>query len=243
VLSRLSEIISSLKDSSFIYIKDRYNAAVILSSFLKDQIKDIHPDNILILGIPRGGVIIADTISSKLHVTYDIILARKLRAPYNEELAIGAIMEDGYMYLNENIINSLDISKDYIKKEKAIQMEEISLRNKLYQPYSEFTNFKKENGTYNKIINDKTIILADDGAASGATLMVLIKWLKEKNPKKIIVAITVAPKETIKLLKTETKSIETILSPSRNFKNVSQYYQDFTQITDEQVLKILKEKK
>ena len=243
MFNRLSEFVFSLKDGSFIKIKDWYNAAVVLSSFLKDQIKNISSDNIIILGIPKGGVIMAETISNKLHIPYDIILVKKLRAPHDEELAIGAIIEDGYLYLNDNVINSLNISKDYIEEEKAKQIEEIRLKNKLYQPYSNFVNFSEKKNAINKIISNKTVIVVDDGSASGATLIVLLKWLKEKNTKKVIVAITVAPKETIKLLKKETKDIETILTPSHNFKNVSQYYQDFTQITDEQVLKILKEKK
>ena len=185
----------------------------------------------------------AETISNKLDVPYDIILVKKLRAQYNEELAIGAIMEDGSMYLNHDIINSLDISKDYIEEEKTTQMKEISLRNKMYQPFSNFVNLNEKKNAVNKIINDKIVIVVDDGAASGATLMVLLKWLKEKNPKKVIVATTVVHKETIKLLKTETKDIETIITPSRNFKNVSQYYQDFTQITYEQVIETLKQRK
>ncbi|HET7644626.1 MAG TPA: phosphoribosyltransferase family protein [Nitrososphaeraceae archaeon] len=243
MLNRLSEFILSIKDGSFIKVKDRYNAAIILSSFLKDQIKNNSSDNVLILGIPRGGVIMAETMSNELHIPFDIILARKLRAPYDKEMAIGAIMEDGYVYLNNNIINSLNISKNYLEKEKINRIEEISSKNKLYQPYSSFINFCEKKNIINKIISNKIIIIVDDGAASGATLMVLLNWLKEKNPKKIIVAITVAPKETIKLLKKEAKDIETILAPSHNFKNVSQYYKDFPQITDEQVLKILKEKK
>ena len=81
MFNRLSEFVFSLKDGSFIKIKDRYNAAVVLSSFLKDQIKNISSDNVIILGIPRGGVIMAETISNKLHVPYDIILVKKLRAP------------------------------------------------------------------------------------------------------------------------------------------------------------------
>ena len=242
VFDRLYGFVFSLKDGSFIKIKDRYNAAVILSSFIKYQIKDTRLDDIIILGIPKGGVIMAETISNKLHVPYDIIIVKKLRVPMNKETAIGAIMEDNYVYLNDNIINSLNISEYYIEEEKSKQIEEIFFQNRLYQPYSNFVNLNEKENTINKLINDKTVIVVDDGAASGATIMVLLKWLKKKNPKKIIVAITVAPKNTIKLLKTETKDIETILMPSHNFKNVSQYYQDFTQITEEQVIQILKNK-
>ena len=114
MFNRLSEFVFSLKDGSFIKIKDRYNTSVVLSSFLKDQIKNISSDNIIILGIPKGGVIMAETISNKLHIPYDIILVKKLKATHDEELAIGAIIEDGYLYLNDNIINSLNISKGYI---------------------------------------------------------------------------------------------------------------------------------
>lgn len=242
MFGRLSEFVFSLKDGSFIRAKDRFNAALLLASFLKDRVKDIQPENLIILGIPRGGIIMAETISNKLDVPYDIVLVKRLRAPNNEELAIGAIMEDGSMYLNKDLINSLNIPKEYIEEEKAKQMEDIRLRNKLYQHYSDFVTINKKKNTINNIIIDKTVIVVDDGAASGATLMVLLKWLKEKSPKEVIVAITVAPKDTIKLLKTETKRIEAIITPSHNFQNVSQYYKDFTQITHEQVIEILKSK-
>jgi predicted phosphoribosyltransferase len=243
VFNRLTEIISSLKDGSYLKIKDRYNAALVLSSFLKDQIKDIHPENIIILGIPRGGVIMADVISNKLHITYDIIVVKKLQSPYGEELGIGAILENGFMYLDNSIINSLNISQEYIEQEKIKQIEEIRLRNKFYQPYSKFINLDENKDVINEMINNKTVIVVDDGAASGVTLKVLLKWLKEKNPFRIVVAITIAPQETIELLNKETKYIETILTPSYNFQNVSQYYQDFTQIADEQVINILKLRK
>ena len=144
VFKVLSEFIYSLDDRSFIKVKDRYNAAIILSAFLKDQLKNFQLNNIIILGIPKGGVIMAETISNKLHVPYDIIIVKKLRAPYDKEMAIGAIMEDGYVYLNESIIKSLNISKDYLEEEKSKQIGEINLRNELYRSYSTFVNLSEK---------------------------------------------------------------------------------------------------
>ncbi|MGD1837281.1 MAG: phosphoribosyltransferase [Nitrososphaeraceae archaeon] len=229
-------LISSLNDGSFIKIRDRYNAAIILSSLLKDIIKKYPLEKIIIIGIPRGGVIVAETISNRLNISYDIIFIKKLRIPHNEEMSFGAIMENGNIYLDKKIIDSLEISNEYILEEKIRQLNNINIRSKLYQSYIKFDDVKHN-------IKDKIVIIVDDGAASGATLMVLIKWLKENNVNHIFIGVPVVPKETINLLKKEVKKIETIISPSQNFENVSKYYHDFTQVTDEQVIEILCKKK
>jgi putative phosphoribosyl transferase len=226
-------------------LKDRANAANILGKALKDVIKkEQERKDSIVLGIPRGGAIIGDIISRKLSCKFDIIIPRKLRAPHSEELAIGAVMEDGTTYLNDMLVKELEISQEYIEKEKIYQIQEIKRRSSLYhRRHDDFAPREDHN-----VLNGKTaIILADDGAATGATLIAAARWIKKKtnNPKShLIIAIPVAPKQTKDLLKREADHVEVIISPSTsNFKSVGQYYQSFEPVTDEQVIEITESRK
>ena len=129
----------SLKNKFQLRFKNREFAAKILAGALEDSLRKLkinkNDDSLLILGIPRGGVIVADIIASKLPYKseFDIVIPRKLTAPHNAEIAIGATMEDGIPYrLNDELINDLEIDKKYIEKEKTRQLEEINRRKSLY---------------------------------------------------------------------------------------------------------------
>jgi predicted phosphoribosyltransferase len=214
--------------------KDREAAGNMLGESLKNLINKEERKNALVLGIPRGGVITGWTIANKLSCDFDIIIPRKLRAPNNQELAIGAIMEDGTTYLNEILVKELDIPPEYIKKEKLDQLEEIRRRTQLY-------SVKTFNWNQNDF-SEKTVILTDDGAATGATIIVAARYIKtNKNLRKFIIAIPISPKGTINTLNNEgIDQIEVVTSlQNRNFVSIEQYYQNFDQITDEQVIDIL----
>ena len=212
--------------------KDREHAAELLISKLNNEIKDEISKDVVVFGIPRGGVILAYTIYKNRFANYfDIVIPRKLGAPNNKELGIGAIMNKDIVYLNEYVVKALRVSQDYIETEKESQIQEISRRSLLYRP--------KQN-EYN--IKNKTIILVDDGAATGATLVVSARWIRKMNPKRIIIAIPVAPNETVELLKNEVDHVVTILiPPTSNFTSVAQFYDNFEEITDDKVVKIMKE--
>jgi putative phosphoribosyl transferase len=189
------------------------------------------------LGIPRGGVIIAEILASKLNCEFDLIISRKLRAPHNKELAIGSVMGDGTTYLNTLLIKELEISPEYIENERFHQLEEIRRRTSL---------FCSGNGTfteYNKLdFGSKTVILTDDGAATGATIIAAARYIRATmRPHQFIVAIPIAPKSTLNLFKNEhIDYIEAITSPRNSiFKSVEQYYENFNQVTDEQVIDII----
>jgi putative phosphoribosyl transferase len=176
-----------------------------------------------------------------LSCEFDIIIPRKLRAPHSEELAIGAVMEDGTTYLNDMLVRELEISQEYIEKEKTYQIQEIKRRSSLY--HRRHDDFAPRED-HNNILNGKTaIILADDGAATGATMIAAVRWIKKKtnNPKShLIIAIPLAPKPTKELLKKEADHVEVITSPSTsNFKSVGQYFQSFEPILDEQVIDVM----
>jgi len=127
-------LFDSLKNKFQLRFKNRVFAAKILAGALEDSLKkmkiDKATDSLLILGIPRGDVIIADVVASKLpfNCEFDIVIPRKLTSPHNQEIAIGAIIEDGTLFLNDELINELEIDKEYIEKEKKRQLEEIKRR-------------------------------------------------------------------------------------------------------------------
>lgn len=217
-------------NNSLSRFKDREHAADLLTSKLKNELKNEIPKEITVFGVPRGGVILAYTIyQNKVANYFDIVIPRKLGAPNNKELGIGAIMDKDTVYLNEYVVKALRVPEDYIETEKITQVREIDRRALLYRPKQEEYN-----------IENKTIILVDDGAATGSTLVVSARWIRKKKPKKIIIAVPVAPNETVELLKNEVDGVVTILiPPTSNFTSVAQFYDNFEEITDDIVVKIM----
>jgi putative phosphoribosyl transferase len=226
-----------------IKFKDRTAAANILAEILKDRLKEekLVDQCIVVLGIPRGGVVTADTVVKKLSsstaafaaVEFDIIIPRKLTDPNNKEQAIGAVMEDGTTYLDEDLISMLQITPEYLEKEKAEQLEEIRRRSTRY--------YLNTSINYYDHLKGKTTILVDDGAATGATLIAAARFLRRKHtPKRLIIAVPVAPKDTVKLLKQEADEVEVVSSVSSTFRSVGQFYQDFNPVPDEKVIEILR---
>jgi predicted phosphoribosyltransferase len=166
-----------------------------------------------------------------------MMISKRLRAPHNEELAIGAIAEDGTTYLNKTLIEELKISDEYLDKESHYQLEEIKRLSEMY--YQGRKTFLDGNYIAG---NNKTIVIVDDGAATGSTIIAASKSLRKKyNPKFIIVAITVSPKSTIDLLRREgIDHVEVIISPNDgNFRTVEQFYQNFDQVNDNEILNIV----
>ena len=231
----------SILNKFHLRFKNREWAANLLAESLKDVIKneEITSKEVVVLGIPRGGVVTADVISKKLKTSFDILIPMKLGAPNNQDLGIGAVMEDGTTYLNENIIMTLKISSEYIAQVKSEQINEAKRRRLLYLNKKD----EKSNLIFNTIDNTKTVILADDGAPTGATLIAPTRWIKNKknSPRRIIIATPIAPKDIVSSLKKESDHVVVILSPSNSvFRSVGQYYQEFNPVTDEDVIEIMK---
>jgi putative phosphoribosyl transferase len=234
----------AIKNKFQIKFKDRIAAANILAAALIDTItkEELGNNPVSVLGIPRGGVVLADVIATRLKAShFDLIIPRKLTIPNNEEAAFGAIMSDGTIYIDYRIVRDLDITYDYIEKEKSRQLQEIERRYTLYaqhKPNEEFVN---------KIGGQRattTTILVDDGAASGATIIAAARSIRKTfNPKKLIIGLPVAPKETSELLKREADHVEVVTVPSAFFSSVGQYYQSFEPVNDEKVIEIMKNRK
>jgi len=224
-------------------IKDRESAGNILGNALNGIVKKEDRNGILVLGIPRGGLVIAEIIARKLKCEFDLLMVKRLRAPHNEELAIGAVAEDGTTYFNELIINKLQISPDYMEKEKSYQLEEIKRMIKLFNIGNK-SSLKNANDLRNDLKN-KSIIVVDDGSATGSTLIAAVRYIrKNMMPKRLIIALPISPKGTINKLKSEDiNHIEVITSPqNRNFVSIEQYYRNFDQIKDRQVFDIIDRK-
>ena len=215
---------------------DRKEAGLLLADKLKLYIKnafssEVKKESFIVMAIPRGGVILGDIVASELNVDLDIIICKKIGAENNPELAIGAVMADGSYIINEDIINRINTSHGYISKQVELQKNEIERR------LMEFRGNKE----YHNKLKDKTIILIDDGIATGATILAAVKWLKEKHiSKKLIVAVPVAPLESSILDKLNriADKVIVIFSPY-DFAAVGQFYEHFDQVSDKEVKEIM----
>ena len=182
----------------------------------------------LVLGIPRGGVPVGKEIADKLNLPFDLIVTKKIGAPSQKELAIGAIGPGGKLVLDEELIKKLNIGRSYIEKEKSKNMKEIKRRLKVFG-----------GGHIKTAMRDKTIILTDDGIATGSTIASAIKYLKNEKVKKIILAVPVAPRGTRKRFDGKVDEV-VILETPNIFYAVGQFYRDFPQLSDSNVQKLIK---
>ncbi|SFF26198.1 phosphoribosyltransferase [Flavobacterium xueshanense] len=200
-------------------LKDRTEAGFLLS----EKLKKYQDTNSVILAVPRGGVPVGFVISKILHLPLDIVLAKKIGHPSNKEFAIGAVSMDS-MIIDEHS----DIPKKYIDNEI------IRLRQQLDEKYGRYMGDRKP-----LAIENKNVILVDDGIATGNTLLSCITMLRKKNPSKIIVAVPVLPFDTVPLF--EKNADELIyLTASKYFRGVGSFYEKFNQVEDEEVTQMLR---
>lgn len=186
--------------------------------------------NIVILAVPRGGIIIGDIVASELAARLDVVVSRKIGAPNNPELAIGAVMPDGSYFLNQEIVDMLNVSQEYIDMQTDIQIKEINRRLMSYRGNKEYDNE----------FEDKITVLVDDGIATGATIIASANWIKNKQRcKKLLIAVPVAPKSILKSLNEVADDVIVLYTPE-DFMAVGAFYENFTQIEDDDVKEIMK---
>ena len=194
------------------------------------QLKERDSQKIIIVGIPRGGVIIADIIASKLGVKLDIVVSRKISAPDNSELAIGAVMPNGSYFLNQEIVDTRNISLDYTQAQASAQAKEIERRLTSYRGTNEYDNE----------FDGKTVVLVDDGIATGATMLASARWIKnEEHCEQLVIAVPVAPGEILSRLKQVADEVIVLYTPEP-FIAVGRFYEDFNQVSDNEVKVIMK---
>ncbi len=187
----------------------------------------------VVIGLLRGGIPVAYEIAKALNAPLDVALVRKIGAPDQEELAIGAIVDgkNPKVYLNKPLISQINISKDYIDRVKEIKLEEIRKREKIYRKGRERID-----------VHGKIAIVVDDGIATGASIRVVIEALKEEKPKKIIIAVPVIPVNTLSEFKKMVDDI-IVLDAPEEFYAVGEFYENFSQTTDEEVILLLQKSK
>lgn len=181
----------------------------------------------VVIALPRGGIIPAYEIAKELKLPLDIIITQKIGAPDFPEFAIGAICEDGNSFFNENTISNYDISKDYINNEIKIKKKEAKRRASIYRK-----NFSPLS------LQNKIVLLIDDGIATGATILAAIKSIKSKKPKKIIIVAAVIAPDSLKKIEKEVDQVIYLDAP-QDFAAVGQFYENFEQISDDTVINLL----
>jgi putative phosphoribosyl transferase len=181
----------------------------------------------LIIGLPRGGVVVAAEVARLLSFPLDVIIPRKIGAPFNSELAIGALVDD-VVLLNDELIQSYGIDPSYVQAEIRKEKKEAMRRLVLYRQGKAPQNFK-----------NKTVILIDDGIATGATMRASYLFIKSQKPKRIIIAVPVAPPDTVQRFKKEGAEIIALYTPM-SFMAVGQFYDEFPQTEDAEVIELLK---
>ena len=204
--------------------KDRGDAGVQLAHRLKEY-KD--QKGVLVLALPRGGVVTGYEIASHLNVPLDILIVRKIGFPGQPELGIGAVSETGTVVLNESIISTYGVPTDYVESGISKQKDEILRRVKLYRKGKRLPD-----------LQGKTVILVDDGVATGATIKAAIATLKEEKLNKLIVALPVGHPDVVNEIEQMVDEFICIETPV-DFMAVGAYYYDFTQISDEEVIELL----
>jgi putative phosphoribosyl transferase len=185
-----------------------------------------HKD-LLVLGIPRGGVVVAAEIAQSLSAPLEVFIARKLGAPHNPELAVGAVASSGEVVLDQHLITALGVPQAYLDAETGRQRTEIQRRMKAYRGDRPAADVK-----------DKMVILTDDGVATGATMRAAIQALKATDLSELIVALPVGPPDTIQELADMVDQMVCLHTPGL-FWAVGGFYTDFGQTSDAEVIQLL----
>jgi putative phosphoribosyl transferase len=206
--------------------RDRTDAGCRLAEVLK-QYEGQRP---LVLGIPRGGVPVAAEVARRLGGELDVVVARKLGAPMHKELAIGAVTADGGRFLNQDVIQALNVSREYLERITAEEMREARSREERFR-----------GGQAAGDLKGRTVILVDDGLATGATMRAAARSIRARNPNRLIIAVPVGSRDTCAEL---VKEAEEVVCPAKPepFYAIGLHYADFAQVDDAEVMALLQRK-
>jgi putative phosphoribosyl transferase len=204
--------------------RDREDAAHRLAEMLKGR--QLHDP--LVLAIPRGGLVTGVVLAQELGAELDVVLSRKLRAPGQPELAVGAVSEDGRVYLNRHAQEVLDLTEKYLGKEAQHQLAAIASRKKLFREVR-----------LQAPITGRSVIVTDDGIATGSTMIAALQAVKTQNPSELIVAVPVASPDRLTEVGRWCDEVVCLLCPDE-FRSIGQFYADFRQVEDEQAIDLLR---
>jgi len=203
---------------------NRREAGKRLAARLSEYADDV---SILVLGLPRGGVPVAYEVARALNAPLDVLVVRKLGVPGHRELAMGAIASGGLRVLNRDVVDSQKITPAMIDSAAASEMQELERQQRTYRGNLPFPQLK-----------GRTLIVVDDGLATGSTMRAAVGALRQSSPGRIVVATPVAASDTCRLLANEADAVVCLSTP-RDFLAVSTWYEDFSQTSDEEVRKLL----
>jgi len=196
---------------------DRTDAGQQLADVLDDH--EVEAD--VVLAIPRGGLPVGRVVADRLGAPLDIVVARKIGAPWNSELAIGAVASDGTLWRNESLIGDLEIAESYVR-ERA-EREHRAAREKLERYRGDRPPLE---------LAGKTVLVVDDGVATGATTTACLRQVRNAGAERVVLAVPVAPPDTVERLRTEADDVVCVATPP-HFGAVGQFYDSFTQVSDE----------
>jgi predicted phosphoribosyltransferase len=200
--------------------RNRTHAGEQLAALLADH--DIEAD--VVLAIPRGGLPVGRAVADRLGVSLDIVAARKLGAPWNPELALGAVASDGTVWLNESMIDESGVSErdihDQIETERTAAQEKVTRYRGDRRPLE---------------LRGKTVLVVDDGVATGATTTACLRQIKNAGAERVVLAVPVAPPDTVERLRSEADEVICLETPT-HFGAVGQFYESFTQVSDEEAM-------
>jgi putative phosphoribosyl transferase len=185
----------------------------------------------VVLALPRGGVPVAYEVAAALEASLDVIVVRKLGAPGQPELGIGAVVDGDHpqSVFNEDLLLSLDVTEDYLKREVAEELREIRRRQQTYR-----------GGRPPVDVAGRTVIVVDDGIATGGSVRAALRGVRRAQPQHLVLAVPVAPPETVEALRPEVDELVCLSTPAM-FHAVGQFYLDFAQTTDDEVVRLLAE--
>jgi putative phosphoribosyl transferase len=205
--------------------KDRQDAGRQLAKRLLCY-KEEHP---IVLALPRGGVCVGYEVARALEAPLDVIVVRKLGAPAQPELGIGAVVDGDHPQgvLNEEVLEILHVSKEYLKMEIDRELQEIRRRQEVYRK-----------GRSPLKVEGQTVIIIDDGIATGGSVRAAIRGIRRSKPKQIVLAVPVAPPDAVHALRREVDDLVCLESPEL-FSAVGQFYEEFEQVSDDEVVELL----
>jgi len=183
----------------------------------------------LVLAIPRGGVVIAAVLARELGAELDVVLSRKLRAPFQPEYALGAVGEDGTLFLSPHLEEIPGATDEYIAEEQHYQLAEIYRRKALIRAVRPPAR-----------VPGRSVIVTDDGIATGATMIAALQTAREQRPHELIVAVPVASPDRLPEIRRHCDEVVCLRSPA-DFRAVGQFYDDFSAVEDDEVVQLLRE--
>lgn len=203
---------------------DRHSVGLLLV----EKLSHYRGSDTVILGLARGGLRVASSLAFGLGVPLDVLVVKKIPAPGQSELAIGALAPDGVSFVDWKFAHRVGADEEYIRTQIRQLADQIKQKTALYRKSKKPLN-----------VRDKTVVIVDDGVATGATLEAAIKWTRKKHARSVIAAIPVMPADTVSKIKPEVDELIVLETPAE-FAAVGQFYKDFPQVEDREVIELLR---